>query len=230
MSAVPNTSVQVDSLLEGLLAEAKAAEAAVAPVAAAAGEAEGSPAWPGGVGGAKPVVQKLTYSHQAMIDLILANPGISQNAIAERFGYTPSWISQVMSSDAFQAAFAARRAEIVDPALALTVEQNFKALVARSLDILQQKLNRPANEIPDQLALRAFEIGARVAGYGHSDAPPVTARQEVHVHLEQLGSGLVALLQRKKTEVQALPAAVSDGDDSNSLPSLGDFTDESQNT
>lgn len=157
---------------------------------------------------AKPqgVIAKVAYSHAAMIDLIIANPGISQNALANYFGYTPSWISQVISSDAFQGALAKRREEIVDPLLMATVKEHFDALVLRSLDILQQKLNRPALEIPDNLALRALEIGSRAAGYGAKDSGPAPAGTpaEVHIHLEQLGGGLVALLQRKKREAEAI--------------------------
>lgn len=151
-------------------------------------------------------IAKVSYNHVAMIDLIIANPGISQNAIADHFGLTPSWVSQVIVSDSFQSALAKRREEVIDPILQATVEENFKSLVARSLDILQQKLNRPALEIPDNLAIRALEISSRAAGYGIKDlnvAQPVTV-VEVHNHLEQLGAGLVALLQRKKREVEAI--------------------------
>lgn len=151
-------------------------------------------------------IAKVAYNHAAMIDLILANPGISQNQLAAHFGLTPSWVSQVMVSDAFQSAMAKRREEVVDPLLIATVEENFKALVARSLDVLQQKLNRPALEVPDNLALRALEIGSRAAGYGVKDAgaaPIGGTPAEVHIHLEQLGGGLIALLQRKKREASA---------------------------
>jgi len=159
-----------------------------------------APSWPTSGPGSKPAIQKIAYNHEAMIDLILTNPAISQNALAKHFSLTPSWVSQVMCSDAFQSALAKRREEIIDPVLRLTVEDNFKALVSRSLDILQQKLNKPAEEIPDQLALRALEIGSRAAGYGVKDQSQPAAQTDVHIHLEQLGGGLVALLQRKKLE------------------------------
>lgn len=156
-------------------------------------------------------IAKLSYSHEAMIDLIIARPGISQNELAARFGYTASWISQIISSDAFQVALAKRREQLVDPILAAEVETQFKALVSRSLDILQQKLNRPALEIPDNLALRALEIGARAAGYGAKDsgAAPAATPVEVNIHLEQLGGGLVQLLQRKKREAEVIDVGTS---------------------
>lgn len=181
--------------LEGLLTAAQQGQVGVGVGVGATGKPAG--------GGA---IAKVSYSHEAMIDLIIARPGISQNAIAAHFGYTPSWISQVISSDAFQSALAKRREQLVDPLIAAEVESNFKALVARSLDILQQKLNKPVDEIPDNLALRTFEIASRAAGYGAKDigvAQPAT-QVEVNVHLEQLGGGLVALLQRKKREADAI--------------------------
>lgn len=161
----------------------------------------------------RPAIAKISYSHEAMIDLIIAHPGISQNALAQHFGYTASWISQIISSDTFQSALAKRREQLVDPVIAAEVETQFKSLVSRSLDILHQKLNRPAIEIPDNLALRALEIGSRAAGYGVKDnSPPAPATPaEVHIHLEQLGGGLVALLQRKRAEAQSQVIDVTPG-------------------
>lgn len=178
-------SAQIDSELEGLLASAQGRVEARTQAQA---------------------IAKVSYSHLAMIDLIIAQPGISQNALAAHFGYTPSWISQVIVSDAFQSALAKRREEVVDPILQASVEEGFKGLVARSLDILHQKLNRPALEIPDNLALRTLEIGARAAGYGAKTDAPVapSTPAEVHIHLEQLGDGLVKLLQRKKVQAQVI--------------------------
>lgn len=202
----------VNSELEAMLAQAKGEAGLVAAATNGTGKPHG--------GGA---IAKVSYSHEAMIDLIIARPGISQNAIAAHFGYTPSWISQVISSDAFQSALAKRREQLVDPIIAAEVETNFKALVARSLDILQQKLNRPVDEIPDNLALRTFEIASRAAGYGARDSAPAQAATpvEVNIHLEQLGGGLVALLQRKKREADALVV-------SSEIPTVSESTAASQ--
>jgi predicted transcriptional regulator len=182
VSAQPASNVSAE--LEAVLAAARSKEAA-AP---------------------RQAIAKVAYNHVAMIDLILMNPGLSQNQLAAHFGLTASWVSQVLVSDAFQTAMAKRRAELIDPLVQATVEENFKALVARSLDVLQQKLNRPALEIPDNLALRALEIGSRAAGYGAKDPSLQQAATpaEVHIHLEQLGGGLVQLLQRKKLEAQVI--------------------------
>lgn len=149
-------------------------------------------------------VRRVNYSHKAMIDLILANPGISQNAVAAHFGYSASWVSQVMSSDAFQTAFAERSAEIIDPSLRLTIEERFKGMVNRSMEILMEKLSLPAHQVPDQLAVRVFEASSRAAGYGARTETPV-APVNVNIHLEEMGANLTRLLQRKREELPALP-------------------------
>lgn len=145
-------------------------------------------------------IGKIRYTHDAMIDLIIAQPAISQNQLAAHFGYTASWVSQIIASDAFQARLAERRDEIVDPAIRASVEEQFKGLVLRSLDILREKLANPATAISDNLALRALELSSRALGYGARDNNPVIQKQEMHVHLDDLGGRLTALLHAKRNE------------------------------
>jgi hypothetical protein len=109
---------------------------------------------------------KVRYTHAAMIDLMLENPWISQNQLAAHFGYSAAWISTVITSDAFQAMYEARRAELIDPELQLSLRERFQALTTKSLQVLQEKLSRPAGDIPDQLVLRAAELGAKSLGFG----------------------------------------------------------------
>jgi hypothetical protein len=110
--------------------------------------------------------QKLRYTHEAMVDILVAHPVISQNELATAFGYTPSWISTVLSSDAFKERLAARRDEVVNPVLLATVEERFEAVTKRSLEVLQEKLALPADMISDQLVLQAAALGARGMGKG----------------------------------------------------------------
>jgi transcriptional regulator with XRE-family HTH domain len=134
-----------------------------------------------------------------MINLILANRGITQNELAAHFGYSASWISQVMSTDAFQAQLAERAAEIEDPTLRATVKDQLQGLAARSLEILREKLNSQSGDIPDNLALRTLELSTRALGYGVKE-PTLAVQVNVDNHLEQLGDRLERLLERKKLE------------------------------
>lgn len=108
-------------------------------------------------------IQRVSYSHDAMIDLILVQPGISQNEIAKHFGYTVSWVSQVFNSDAFQARLAERKADLVDPVILATIEEKMKGVAAQSLDIIARKLE--ATQSPD-MALKALELTSKALGYG----------------------------------------------------------------
>jgi hypothetical protein len=144
-------------------------------------------------------VQKIRYTHDAMIDLIIANPAISQNELALHFGYSPSWISQIIACDAFQNRLAERTKELVDPTIRLSVDERFKGLVLRSMEILAEKLSKPSHQIPDQLALRTLEVASRAVGYGAKDTT-VKVAVSVDNHLDELGQNLVTLLRKKKAE------------------------------
>ena len=79
-------------------------------------------------------VARVNYSHDAMIDLIIANPAISQNELAKHFGYSAAWVSRVRNSDAFLARLAERKGDIVDPSIIATVEEKIRAVADRAWD------------------------------------------------------------------------------------------------
>ena len=138
-------------------------------------------------------LEKVRYSHVDMIDFIIANPWASQNEIAARYGYTPGWVSNVLASDAFQSQMAARREEIVDPAMKATLEERFRAMAIRSLDRLMERLEKPA--VSDQVILRAVELGAKAVGVG-GNAPPPAPNQD---HLAVLADRLLKLQSQVRT-------------------------------
>lgn len=146
-------------------------------------------------------LQKVRYSHSAMVDAIIENPSISQNQLADIFGFTPGWVSNVIASDAFQAHLAQRKDELIDPTLRLSIEERFKALVQRSLEVLQEKLAKPTHTIPDQLALQAASLGARSLGLGRADnnAPPPQGGDRLQI----LASRMI-ILQREVKNGQVI--------------------------
>lgn len=146
-------------------------------------------------------IEKVRYTHTDIIDFILAHPGCRQKDIAARYGYTQAWVSQVMSSDAFQSAFAKRRAEVVDPALTLSIDERFRALTIQSLERLHEHLDRP--DCKPEIALRAAELGAKSLGVGgHAPPPPSPADS-----LTRLAERLVQL-----NRPQSAPVEVFDGE------------------
>ncbi len=152
---------------------------------------------------AKQAIKAINYSHDGMINLIIANRGISQNALARHFGYSASWVSQVMSSDAFQARLLERAGELEDPTLKATIEENLKGITARSMEILKEKLSAPADQVPDNLALRSLDLATRALGYGARESA-VNVQVNVGEHLEKMGDNLTKLLARRKIEASAI--------------------------
>lgn len=111
-------------------------------------------------------LERLKYTHEAMIDMMVANPTITVREIAARFGLTEPWIYRIRSSDAFREKLKQRTAEIVDPLLIAEIEERFDAMVNRSLEVIMDKLAKPAEEVDPEIALRAAALGAKARGYG----------------------------------------------------------------
>ncbi len=149
--------------------------------------------------GGKRNLTKIRYSHDAMIDLIISNPWMHQNELAAYFGYSASWISVVMNTDMFKARLAERRDEVIDPTVKATLEERFKSVIARSLQVLQEKLSKDASAVPDNLALRAAELGAKALGMG-GNAPPAPPALPVD-HLSNLADRLLALQSRARGQM-----------------------------
>lgn len=108
-------------------------------------------------------IEKVSYSHDGMIDVILANPSITNRQLALRFGYTEVWISRVKSSDAFKARLAERKKELVDPILVETIEHKLDATINQGLDILQEKMEQTRDP---ELASKVVDITLKARGFG----------------------------------------------------------------
>lgn len=126
-------------------------------------------------------IEKVNYSHDAMIDMIVADPGITQNRLAEMFGYSVGWVSRVIGSDAFQAALSERRKEIADPFLIASIEERMKGLAMQSIDVLVKKLE---SATPDaNLALKGLDIATKALGFGARDRGPANVQNNFVVAL-----------------------------------------------
>jgi hypothetical protein len=163
--------------------------------------------------GAKPPV-KVSYTHDAVIDFIIAHPEASQGKIAAHFGYTPAWMSIIINSDAFQARLRERKAEIIDPTLVATARDRFQAVLAKGQERLLEILESPSP--PPNIVTKAIELGARgldVGGFGRTQVnlPPA---QPAGDHLVALAKRLVSL-QRSVSigevyEAEVIPSTQAD--------------------
>lgn len=140
---------------------------------------------------ARPTLQRVRYTHEACIDMILAEPGISQDQLAAIFGYSASWMSIAINSDAFQARLAERKAEMVDPVIRASLNERLRAVTQRSLDVLLEKLCKPSASVSDQLVVAAANLGVKGLGLGQQPASPPASAD----HLNELASRLRGFLK-----------------------------------
>jgi hypothetical protein len=116
-------------------------------------------------------IAKLSYTHEAMVDYIIAHPSVRQADLAVIFDRTPAWVSRILNTDAFRAALAKRKAAFVDPILASSVEDRFSHVAAISLDIIARRLEA-INQFPvpmeahEEFALKSADLATKAMGYG----------------------------------------------------------------
>lgn len=144
-------------------------------------------------------IAKVSYNHDAMINMLIARQGrISQGELAKYFGVTESWLSQIMSSDAFQARFAERTKELVDPAIRDEAQAGFREVLRISQELLLERLN--SRKVSDTLLIKSTEVAGRALGYGAREQTINNnfVQNNVEQHLEVLGDRMTGLLQRRR--------------------------------
>jgi hypothetical protein len=109
-----------------------------------------------------PAIASVSYTHDAIIDEILARPGIAQWELAKIFGYSQAWMSIIINSDAFKERLAERKGVIVDPQIRASVEDRLDAVARMSLDKIMDKLESPGpHKIQDLVAAARLGVGDR---------------------------------------------------------------------
>lgn len=108
-------------------------------------------------------IRKVRYNHEAMIDVIIAEPKITQRELAAKFEVSEAWISMIYGSDSFQAALARRRDELLDPDIIFELENRLKGLAHLSLNVITEKLEESRNT---ELALKGLDTAVKALGFG----------------------------------------------------------------
>jgi hypothetical protein len=156
-------------------------------------------------------VAKASYTHEAMVALMVENPNYSHGQLASHFGRPASWFSAVLASEAFQQVLDSRRHEVADPSLTATMEERFRALALRSVTVLQEKLN--SSGVSDLVVLKAAEIGVKALGMGQR-APelpaPVTNNSSSESVAEKLLAAMDARDRQRTVDVETVE--VKDGE------------------
>ena len=150
-----------------------------------------------------PKVPRLNYTHDALIDTIIARPTATHKELAEVFGYSSAWVHKVVNTDLFRARLAARKAEIVDPVLVASVEEQLDALASRSISILLDRLDL----VPSvDLATKALEITTRARAYGARDSKAPIQNNFVVVVPEKAGNSASWADKHTVVSTQGVPS------------------------
>ena len=135
----------------------------------------------------------LTNVHRAMVDTILARPEITMAELGEKYGYSATWTNYIVSSPGFKRLLEKRRDEVINPIIIASTEERLQAVVNRSLDVIHEKLSKNADQVSENLALRALELSSKAMGLGQVKAATVVVESN---HLDNLAKRLVALRPR----------------------------------
>ena len=113
-------------------------------------------------------VVKLAYTHEAMVDLILQDPTVTRQELAEVFGLTSAWVARVIASDSFQARLAERKTQLVDPQIAQSLNERLGGVAIQALGVVSEKLEaeQSASYAIDALGLAAKALGNGKHGKG----------------------------------------------------------------
>lgn len=112
--------------------------------------------------GATLMKRGLNYFHEALADYLLINPGATLREIGSYFGYTPSWICQVVNSDMFQAYLGDRRKGITT-GIDLSLPEKMRDAAAVAIERLVEIAGTTRDE---ELAVDASDKILARAGYG----------------------------------------------------------------
>lgn len=142
---------------------------------------------------------EMPYSHEALIGVAVENPGWSPLKLAQFFGQTPGWLSSVVASDEFQLTLDPVRKQVKQTFLTATLEERFRGLTLRSMEVLQERLDNP--NVQDATVLKAAELGIKALGLGkpadeEANKPKVNAldklAQMLEANLAAKGGNMIA--------------------------------------
>jgi hypothetical protein len=154
-------------------------------------------------------ITKVSYTHDAMIDAMIMNPTITNVDLGKMFGYGSTWVSRIRWSEAFQKRLRERQDELTDPELRMTVNERIRAMVVKTLDVLEYKLSQDPDEVSEFVLVKALEIGSKGLGLGgFSNQPQVQVNIPQSDHLNKLAENLLAL--QKRTAISMSSSEVID--------------------
>lgn len=126
----------------------------------------------------KPHIRTVRWHHDMIIDYMVAHPEATQNEIAAEFGFTATWLSIVVNSDAFKHRLQERKEEMIDPILRATVEDRLTTIANVAMEKMVARLQTNAPMTNRDLT-ELIKVSTNGLGLGPSKAPSVNVAQYV---------------------------------------------------
>lgn len=122
-------------------------------------------------------LQKLHHIHEMIVLFMMENPWKSQKEVAEHFTVTPSWLSQIINCDMFQARIANYRSQTFEIGV-LSIHEKLAGAASLALDKLTERLDtEPSTQV---LLDTANKLTQRL---GHGSTP--SSIQQVNIQQTQ---------------------------------------------
>ena len=158
-------------------------------------------------------LEKLAPLHEQVIDYIIANPWAKKSHIATHFGYSESWLHQLMGSDLFRSRLFERQAQF-SAHNTVVASQRLNEIAEKALQRLNNMLEAGSADVEDtrkiaEMAMKGLSLGG-FASNPRGPAPVVNVTgnaQFVTVQrniLEDARRGMLSLPQEKQVSDAAV--------------------------
>jgi hypothetical protein len=167
--------------------------------------------------------RKMRWWYEHLADYLIAHPDHTQNDAAAHFGRSPSTISVIINSDAFQAYLRQRRTAYVE-ALDSSVRTKMLKVADRGFDLILDKFDKKRDSIPLESLTKTIEVVTKAAGM-HSDS-----RGGVQVNVNAPGQQTLIPVSVSLADLQEAQQALRNAQRLPSLPEApepieGEFTE-----
>lgn len=129
-------------------------------------------------------IKEMRAPHDAVLDLLLANPMTTLKALSLATGYSSSWLSQMIRSDCFQQEYQRRRGDI-EVNVMQDIQTRLESLTHLAIDGMEEMLSK--GNLDADTRIDAFDRVLHRTGYAPKSAATApqgpTFNQQNNVYL-----------------------------------------------
>lgn len=140
------------------------------------------------------VLDKVNYRYEAIIDFMLSHPDMKRQEIARALGYTPAWLSTVISSDAFKVLYEKRRSEFDRELHDSTITKVFE-VAQKAAGKVSEKLDE--EEVAASFALDSMSNALKALGFGAPKSSPSAQVNNTQVNVTFTEQDRIALREAR---------------------------------